>query len=250
MYRFVIYAMSIDSHKWVIGREVGKNGYKHLQARIRVSMGEDEAFKSLKERFPTAHIEVCSDTWDYERKSGDYLCSEDYDEWGHKWIMDKIKCRFGTETANQRGWSTLLEKSGDRDIVVFYDEKGKNGKSWWAIHWWEQGRAHVVNPSGTAKALMQDVASKYATQGYRPWVIIDIPRTWKWTNEIYYTLEKIKDGLISDPRYSATDINIRGVKVAVMCNKLPNRQALSDDRWFVWDVGRNWFADGYDRSLS
>lgn len=229
---FMKFVRKHDLHKWVIGDEKGRNGYRHYQCRVRVREGKDEAFLTLKSWFPTAHIEECSDVWTYETKEGRFICSEDRPE--------TLGIRFGKERDYQRTWSQLMDSSNDREIVVLYDPDGNLGKSWWAIHHWETRHAHVVNPNGTAKTLMQDVASKYATQGFRPWLLIDIPRTWKWTEELYYAIEKIKDGLISDPRYSATDINIRGVKVGITCNAPPSRSALSDDRWTVWNCQTNW----------
>lgn len=229
---FMAYVRRKDLHKWVIGDEKGRNGYRHYQCRVRVREDAEEAFTELKEVFPTAHIEQCSDVWEYETKEGRFTCSEDRPE--------ILAIRFGKEREYQRTWSALMDAQTDREVTIFYDPDGNFGKSWWAIHHWETRHAHVVNPNGTAKTLMQDVASKYATQGYRPWLLIDIPRTWKWTEELYYAIEKIKDGLISDPRYGATDINIRGVRVGITCNEAPRRSALSDDRWVVWNVRKNW----------
>jgi len=67
----------------------------------------------------------------------------------------------------------------------------------------------------------------------RRYVVIDIPRTWKWSKDLYCAIETIKDGLIVDPRYSARPINIRGVKVLVLSNDRPSLDKLSVDRWVV-----------------
>lgn len=83
----------LDVHKWVIGFEIGKDGYRHLQCRLRVSKGKEEAFETVKSYLPLAHIEECSDTWDYERKGGRYLTSWD--------TVEIRRVRFGNLKENQ-----------------------------------------------------------------------------------------------------------------------------------------------------
>lgn len=260
MYKFIFWAMSMDSHKWVVGKEVGRGGYQHLQARIRIREEEPDlekdkndsaakaTFRMIKERWPTAHIKECSDTWEYERKGGDFICSEDYNEYDKCWRKDELNVRFGKERPEQTEWTNLVEQSDIREIVVLFDENGCVGKTWWSQHWWEVGRAHILTPVGNPKTLIQDVASKFKMQGWRPWLIIDIPKAWDWTDELYFVLEKCKDGLVSDTRYKSNDISIRGVKVVVCCNKLPKVRKMSKDRWLLWDAKENWFIGSHPKN--
>lgn len=211
-----------DSHKWVFGIEKGKGGYMHIQARIRVG---NDGFDHIKAWFPEAHIEKCADKWTYERKDGRFASSEDTDE--------VRKQRFGHPRGWQKTCIRALKTQNDRQIDVMYDPVGNMGKSWLVGHLFETGKAHVVQAQNTAKGLIQDCASEYIDNGYKPICIIDIPRTWKWTDDIYVAIERIKDGLIKDPRYGSRTINIHGVKVLVMCNAMPKVGNLSADRWRI-----------------
>lgn len=225
--RLKIFVRAKDIHKWIIAKETGANGYEHIQARIRTS----ETFECLKEWFPCAHIEEASDTWEYERKEGQYITSED--------TRDIQKVRFGTLTHLQNEWLRFTKNVGDREIITIYDPKGCNGKSWFVNHLYERGMAYYVSPhQKSAIGIIQDVCSGYRNEGL---IVIDIPRSWKWTEDLYTSIETIRDGLVRDPRYSSTTRNIRGSKILVFTNTLPKLDKLSEDRWKIWEIknGRN-----------
>nr|QNH86219.1 replication associated protein [Eastern chimpanzee porprismacovirus 6] len=208
-----------DLHKWIVGKECGRNGYKHYQVRLRCP----HEWEELRNFFGgEAHIEECSDTWDYEAKGGKYLSSED---WGLR-----RKQRFMPLRQVQNEALVCLESTNDREVMVWYDQEGNKGKSWLSNHLWETGQAYVVD-SDKAETIKKDIASEYIEHGWRPIVIIDLPRTAKWTPDLYYAIERIKDGLLKDPRYNSKTVNIHGVKVMVMCNTPPKLDKLSADRW-------------------
>ena len=121
--------------------------------------------------------------------------------------------------------------------MVWYDQAGKQGKSWLVGHLWETGKACYVPPTmSTPKEIIQWVHSAYKGEGL---IVIDIPRTWSWSEPLYTVIETVKDGLVYDPRYSANMRNIRGVKVLVMSNDKPKVGKLSADRWVIWEEGSN-----------
>lgn len=213
-----------DIHKWVCGIEK-KDGYKHLQIRIRMRDSPDP-FEVLKYYFPDGHFEPCSDSWHYERKDGHYWASDD--------TVEVRKVRFGQPRGWQKTCIKALETADDRCIDVFYDPVGKMGKSWLVNHLFETGKAWYIPPyAGTIEKLVQTTASLYIKQGWRPYLIIDIPRAYKWSEQLYVAIESLKDGLIMEPRYESQPVNIRGVKIAVMCNVLPKLDKLSADRWRI-----------------
>lgn len=215
-----------DIHKWVIAREEGRGGYKHWQVRFQTTaFDSDEGWEELKDWFKKGHFEKASDSWDYERKGGHFLTSDD--------TPDTLSERFRPLRDAQKRVLEALDRNNDREITVWVTSHGNAGKSWLCGALWERGLAHIVQPQNTAKGLIQDCASEFIEHGRRPYVIIDIPRTWKWTTEIYCAIESIKDGLIKDTRYGSRTINIRGVKVLVMSNTLPTLDKLSNDRWVI-----------------
>ena len=103
--------------------ETGSNGYDHWQIRLQVN----KDFEQLKAEWgPKAHIEEASDVWEYERKSGLFLSSEDTPE--------VRKCRFGHLTWRQETVIRAVQASNDRQVVVWYDPDGNKGKSWLLGH--------------------------------------------------------------------------------------------------------------------
>lgn len=212
-----------DVKHWIIGKEEGKGGYKHYQVR----MDNRESFERLKMWFPTAHIEIASDNYGYERKEGDFISSED--------TNDIRRVRFGELRRNQRRIIRRLDKQSDRNILVIVDEHGNSGKSWLTNWAYERNRAFYVPPTiGTVEGIIQFVCSGYAAG--QPYIFIDIPRSWKWSEQLYTAIESIKDGLVYDKRYTSRIRNIRGVKICVFTNTKPKLDRLSTDRWDLIDA--------------
>ncbi len=216
-----------DCKKWIIGKEEGKNGYKHWQIRIETS--NDSFFEWMQDHIPTAHVEKSENGVDacrYEAKEGQFVCYTDRPE--------VLRQRYGEFRSNQKRALQALQATNDRQVVVWYDETGNVGKSWFTGALWERGLAYVTPPTiDTVKGLIQWVASCYIDGGWRPYIIVDIPRSWKWSEQLYSAIESIKDGLIYDTRYHSRMINIRGVKVLCMTNTMPKLDKLSKDRWCI-----------------
>lgn len=223
--RFYRWIRKNDVHKWVMGAETGQNGYDHWQIRMQTRYTWDE----MCEIWKGFHVEEASDKWEYETKEGIYWTSEDHRE--------NRQMRFGEMRFAQKQALEALRATNDREVMVWYDQTGNVGKSWFTGALWERGLAYVVPPTvDTVKGMMQYVASSYIDHGWRPFVVIDIPRSWKWSEQLYTAIESIKDGLVYDTRYNSRMINIRGVKVLVMCNTLPKLDKLSADRWVIYDT--------------
>lgn len=209
-----------DIHKWVYAVEKGRGGYKHIQCRFRTN----KAFEDIRRALICAHIEEASDTWEYEKKDGKYMTGDDNHE--------ILKLRYGKLTKVQKWALDALETTNDREVMVWVDPEGNSGKTWLTAHLWEKGQACYCPPTlSTPKELISWVHSAYNKE---PFIIIDVPRTWKWDEALYTAIETIKDGLVYDPRYSAHMRNIRGVKVMCMTNTMPKLSKLSEDRWVIF----------------
>lgn len=210
-----------DIHDWIIANETGALGYTHWQVRMRTQYN----FNQMKAFFTKAHIEECSDTWNYERKDGNFYSSRD--------TIGALQQRFAKLRPWQEQLMSIIETANDRRIDVVYNPSANEGKSFLIGHLWETGKAHCIQGQNNAKGIVQDCASEFIQNGWRPIVVIDIPWSWKWTNDLYIALERIKDGLIKDTRFTSKTINIHGVKVLVMCNSKPNVSKLARDRWNI-----------------
>ena len=235
-----------DGKRYQLGLEKGRSGYRHIQGRIEISKTEYTVYNPVTEEsiktdyfFETCkkkgiHCEKSENWCDYEGKDGYYITSDDNEE---------IRLqRFGKLTLEQEWMLCKLQETTDREIMVWHDPKGNNGKSWLAGALWERHKAHQVRMVSSAEAIVKDVCSKMDKEK-RPIVIIDIPRSGKWTQQVYEAIEVIKDGLIDDPRYSAKTMNIKGTKVMVMCNTKPKLDKLSKDRWKIYRNGDPTYID-------
>lgn len=210
-----------DIHDWIVAKETGTFGYHHWQIRMRTQYN----FEQMKAFFPKAHIEEASNEWTYERKDGDFYASTD--------TIEILRTRKGSLHQNQRRILNNLSNQNDREIDVIVDKRGNNGKSWLARYLFENRKAFYVPPTiHTAQSIIQHVASGYRFEGV---IVVDIPRSTKWSNDLYIGIECIKDGLVYDTRYSAKTRDIYGVKVLVFCNTKPNLSKLSADRWRIFD---------------
>lgn len=216
-----------DIKKWVWCREVGKDGYRHIHVRMEwLDHSDSNAFDIWKDWFRSAHLEQArADNWDYEKKDGHYFCWDD--------TPGKIKQRFGRLRGIQEKVLSILDRTSDREVVLWYDTEGRAGKSFLCGALWERRKGFYAPPYlNSVRDIVQFVASGYDNEEY---IVIDLPRAMKWDKSLYAGIEAIKDGLISDPRYNAKTRNIRGVKVLVMSNTKPDFDKLSLDRWVIFE---------------
>lgn len=176
-------------------------------------------FTQFHSMFPEAHIEFTEKWCDYERKEGRFVTSDDTPE--------TIKIRFGVLRPLQRQILDIVDTQSDRQVDVFLDKRGDHGKSWLTINLFERGLAFPVfttSPNQTSA----DICSGYKGQKY---IIIDIPRSAKVPKELYEILERVKDGLVHDSRYTDRIRNIRGAKLIIFTNQALDEKRLSYDRW-------------------
>lgn len=207
---------------------MGRNGYRHFQIRL-VSSNHD-FFEWCTVNIPTAHVEEASEeSDDYERKSGNFISSED--------TPAIRQVRFGVPREHQKKILEEVNDQGDREIDVYLDPHGNRGKTWLSIYLYEHGRALVVpRASTTAEKMSAYICSSYSGQEF---IIVDIPRSRKITPELYETLEEVKDGLVYDHRYTGRCRNIRGVKLIVFTNTELDTRKLSHDRWRLHGIPAN-----------
>lgn len=223
-----------DIHKWIFAAEEGRGGLKHWQIRYQFTESkQDEHFLFWSNR--GAHFEPSKEWTDYERKSGKYLTSDD--------TRDIICMRFGVLKGWQRHLLSLVDTQSDRQLDICLDRDGGHGKSWMVGHLYECGRGFVVNTLlQSAREIGADICNGYRGE---PYILVDLARAQNVNDaKLWIGLEKIKDGLVFDPRYGRHVKNIRGAKILVFCNKMPRSNLLSKDRWRVMDLQNHNILDG------
>ena len=225
-----------DCHKWIVSAELGAMGYQHWQIRFRCALEPEQAMIAWRLNVCNGFniLEANDNGWEYEGKEGKFLASWD--------APGARRVRFGKMEWRQEVAVERARDTNDRQVVVWYDPRGNSGKSWLVGHLVETKQAYYVPPYlATVESMIKTLASmvkadREAGSPPRPLVVIDIPRSYKWKQEMYVAIEAIKDGVIVDPRYSATVENIRGIGVIVMTNERPKLDKLSMDRWDIMEL--------------
>ena len=125
-----------------------------------------------------------------------------------------------------------LDQQNDRKVYWVYDAHGGWGKSWLAS-WLEINKnAFVVTNGKTA-----DIAHAF---DYQEYVVFDFARTREeYVN--YEVIEAFKNGRLFSPKYDSQVKRFKPCKVVIFANWLPDRSALSADRWDILTL-RNAFA--------
>lgn len=208
-----------DIKNGIFAIERGKNGYHHWQIRLRVSdSNSDTLFNRISKL--GGHVEKQSSADNaYERKDGLF------------WVLSEPtevrKVRFGMGNRWQKHIIHSIKSQSVREILVVVGH-GNEGKSWLVNHLYERYGQLYISP--LSKNPAKDVASQWNGQKL---IVIDMPRTCKWSDNLYIGMEQIKDGLVVDERYNYTVKNIRGTKLLVISNHMPKLDKLTADRWNV-----------------
>lgn len=220
---------ALDAKRYIIGREHGRGGYLHYQYAVECSgdLSEYADTNSLG-----WHIEECQNfdkCWHYCQKEGDYrsitgTCADRACGQIRQWELK--------QTA--RDILASIEDQDDRQVTVWVDPQGRNGKTVALFQQLLKGRALPIPRSrigvGRLSAWVCD-----AWDG-EDIIWIDMPRNKRITDDLADELEEIKDGLVYDDRYGAKWRIVRGAKLLVTCNQpVPYSAwiALTEDRWDI-----------------
>lgn len=213
----------LKADKYVIGDEIGAEGYEHWQ--IRVVFKKPTALKKLIDfnagwgltgHWAPSHVR----DFDYCEKEGKYYRS---------WEGALAKYR----DAALRPWqgqaiASLIEQN-ERQILSITDEVGNHGKSFLAKHLVvKYGYAYVPSMSNFEDFMFMAMAHKNA-KGF----IFDLPRAddINKKKEMWKAIETIKNGYLYDKRYNFREEWIEPPKVLVFANDRPPEGVLSEDRW-------------------
>lgn len=163
----------------------------------------------------------------YERKEGRFVCNRDK--------LEGLKCRYGLPNGIQKEFLRVLDTQSVREIDVWYDPTGCHGKSWFAVHMADTGKALYVPSSQSTPANLESfIVHNWAGEDF---IIIDIPRAAKVPPDLYEVLERIKDGWLVSTKWQGKSANVRGTKLAVFTNTKLDTKKLSHDRWRLHGIG-------------
>lgn len=239
--------------KWCFQKEKGEeNGYIHWQ--IRLSVRKAVRASKMKSRVVDTFggdgtSWYCEPTSAQNMGNDFYILKEDTKiegPWSDKDVQQVyIQHRF--KNAVLRGFQQkILDlinidvlNRNDRNVILIYDKKGNNGKSFLKGYMATFLPNCLVLPSTlpTANDWMRFVC-QYCPEGWRGIICVDIPRGMhsKHWFTIAQGLETIKQGHLYDERYSLTRKVIEPPTVIVFANSLPPYTCMSQDVFNIYEI--------------
>jgi hypothetical protein len=141
------------------------------------------------------------------------------------------------------GWQIQLKNrledlGDDRSIIWIYCENGCTGKTRFRqfmnyLH--PEQYLSLDTYIGTKDLAI--LIQKKQQQGWRGTkILMDLSRTEFNYGGIYNLLEKLRNGSLTSGKYSGAIITMNITHLAVFSNKLPNIDALTLDRWEVYEI--------------
>lgn len=121
----------------------------------------------------------------------------------------------------------VLGKPHERRVIWYYDPKGNAGKSWMKDYLVGKHDAFATENSAS-----RDIA--YAYKGQRI-AVFDFKRCMDGRVN-YGAIEMIKDGSMFSPKYQSCYKMFARPHVVVFANWLPDRSAMSADRWSIREI--------------
>lgn len=220
---------AINTEKWIIGKEKGKDGYKHWQVRYKLAEARTtDSQRNTWNSYGGHVIRAETDDWSYEAKTNNYLCS---------WERSMAFIRHGNLRGAQVTAYHMFKASGkaekgeaeSRKVVIWYNKSGRAGKTYFVKWLLTNHKAVYIPPQMKTALSMIQWAYGYPSDAY----VIDMPKNVKNTEELWGAIETIKDGYAYDPRYGNKFRIQRSPRIIVLTNKLPPKTLLSDDRWVI-----------------
>lgn len=124
-----------------------------------------------------------------------------------------------------------------RHILWFFDKMGSSGKSDFTSHMEVIDPEHYLafEETGPAANFTMNLINSINQKG---WIghclMLDLPRQFAERTTIYQCLEKVKNGKITGTRYQGGNKRFKKPHVLVFANFLPKTDAMSIDRWRIF----------------
>ena len=219
IYAKILYFLKSKNSKFIIGKEIGKNGTPHLQGYMNFK--DSVSLKTLKDLCNQWHLEKAKGT-DIENLNY-YKKDENYET-----NIQEPKPLKGGELTFE--WQKELKeklintKPDFRKIFWYWSIKGGIGKSTFIRHMMLYHNCGFIN---TGK--YSDMINQIFNYDIVPDIIlIDIPRSMSRIS--YSALEDIKNGLIANSTYETGSKLFNPPHIVVFCNFECDDDIFSEDR--------------------
>lgn len=221
--------LSLGSTKHLFQDEIAPTTNKrHRQGTVRFK--NQVSFSTLKDEFPTIHIEPCrseDDSFRYCKKS------ETKDPSGET-ICHGFPVLVRDPIVNPLPWqdhilTTIIKCSPDpRMVYWFWEPLGNMGKTALSKHICLNYKAIVLG--GKAHDIKAGVSSYIKEHQELHCVIFDLGRSEKIS---YEAIESVKNGIFFSGKYESSMCMFNPPHVIVFANIAPTLTKLSEDRWKV-----------------
>lgn len=220
--------------KYVVGKEVGEEcGTPHLQGWV--------VFKNRVR--PITAIGIPEIHWE-KQKGTDQQCIDYCSKEGNVWIAKnagdvKKRIKDPLEGKELYPWQQFVkdliqQEPNDRDIYWFWEPIGNIGKTSFVKHILINNDDCIVVDGKAADAIHG--ITEMVRKGKDPRVVfMDIVRTQEGKIS-YSAIEKIKNGMFFNTKYETGMVLYDCPHVIIFANWPPNIDALSKDRWQIYEI--------------
>jgi len=132
----------------------------------------------------------------------------------------------------------LKQPPHDRHINWLFDPFGNTGKSTYAKYYVFKKSAQILSWAGSNQ---KNLFYARKINQHKPIIFFDFTRSIPYfvdQNELYSSIESIKNGLLFSAKYESGDVVIGKPHIVIFSNILPtNPSAISIDRWNIYRIG-------------
>ena len=234
--------------RYVFQLEEGDTGYLHYQGRLSLikKRRKNEAlrlFVAPPNYFePTSKPEFLRGDAFYQQKK-DTRVSGPWTDKDEIKILTKQLVLFKGMTLRpyQEAIYKECSKFDMRKINLIWDTTGNCGKSILSEFLEYEGLAEEIPPF----RLMDDIFAWVCSRPIKKAYLVDMPRGMKKDRlgDFYSGIEVVKNGVAYDKRYTAKKKRFDRPRIFVFTNCLPNLELMSQDRWVIWKINKDYSFD-------
>lgn len=231
---------------YIFQEETGESGTPHFQGCFKSK--SPIKYDTLKKKFPRIHWEKTK-SWNSAVK----YCSKEDTRTGKVYKSDDIKVTIRERVLDplqglelyiyQKKILKILKKPvDDRKVYWFWETCGNVGKSALVKHIFMKYKNEVIIANGKGNDVRNQINlhingdHKRGIDGKELKIaILDISRTCE-EYVSYEVIEQIKNGLLYSGKYEGGVCCFNSPHLLVFANFEPNYEALSEDRWCVYNI--------------
>lgn len=233
----LIFALNLHCDGWVFQHEICPETKKeHIQGYLEFK--KRQSVKQFKELIsPTAHVEVAKAKREDNIK---YCTKKESRKPNTKPLFKGFRIKNEIPEFKPYGWQEeiikLLElEPDDRTVIWVWSKSGKLGKSALCRHLTLKYNAIFID-EGKKGDFMNTI---YKTNMDEVNIIaVDIPRD-NQNKTSYKSFESIKNGIIYNSKFETGFKVFNPPHVIVFCNKPPEVEKLSFDRWKIYYIHKD-----------